>query len=106
MMHLHVRNEKGKQTAFALILCLWPLNILYGYVEYITFSNDLYNDTAIYWIILQRCVVFNRRTRLRLIAKYSGRMPEGNFSLLARITFPLVYVFPASKVFRQVLSEK
>ena len=43
---------------------------------------------------------------MTLLEEYHRRLPEGNFSLLARTTFPLVYEFPASKVFRQVLSEK
>ena len=29
----------------------------------------------------------------------------GEFSLLARATFPLVYEFPARKLFRRILSE-
>jgi len=42
---------------------------------------------------------------MALLAEHHKRLPEGKFSLLARTTFPLVYEFPARKVFRQILSE-
>jgi len=42
---------------------------------------------------------------LDLLAEHHRRLPEGNFSLLSKATFPLVYEFPARKLFRKVISE-
>jgi hypothetical protein len=42
---------------------------------------------------------------MELLEEHHRRLPQGKFSLLARVTFPLVYEFPARKVFRKVLSE-
>jgi hypothetical protein len=41
---------------------------------------------------------------LDLLEEHHRRLPKGKFSLIARATFPLVYEFPAKKVFQQVLS--
>lgn len=43
---------------------------------------------------------------LTLLDEHSQNIPEGRFSLLTRVTFPLVYELPARKLFRKVLSEK
>lgn len=42
---------------------------------------------------------------MALLEEHHRRLPEGGFSLLARATFPLVYEFPAKKVFRKIISE-
>ena len=42
---------------------------------------------------------------MALLAEHHRRLPEGNFSLLARATFPMVYEFPARKVFQKIISE-
>jgi hypothetical protein len=42
---------------------------------------------------------------LQLLEEHHRRVPEGNFSLLERWTFTLVYELPARKVFTNVLSE-
>lgn len=42
---------------------------------------------------------------LELLDEHHRRLPLGNFSRLARWTFPLVYEYPARKVFKRVLSE-
>jgi hypothetical protein len=42
---------------------------------------------------------------MTLLAEHHRRLPEGNFSLVARATFPLVYEFPARKVFQKIISE-
>ena len=43
---------------------------------------------------------------MELLGEHHRRLHEGNFSLLARWTFSVVYEFPARKVFRRILSEK
>jgi hypothetical protein len=47
---------------------------------------------------------FKARKGLDLLEEYHRRLPKGKFSLLARATFPLVYEYPARRVFRKVLS--
>lgn len=42
---------------------------------------------------------------LQLLEEHHRRLHEGNFSLLARWTFTLVYEFPAKKVFKKIISE-
>ncbi len=42
---------------------------------------------------------------LAFLEEHHSLLPEGNFSMLARATFKVVYEWPARKVFRKVLSE-
>ena len=42
---------------------------------------------------------------MALLDEHHRRLPEGDFSLLARATFPLVYEYPARKVFSKIISE-
>ena len=42
---------------------------------------------------------------LNLLGKHHSLVSKGNFSMLARATFPLVYEYPAKKVFREVLAQ-
>jgi hypothetical protein len=42
---------------------------------------------------------------MQLLEEHHCRLSEGNFSLLARWTFPLVYELPAKKVFKRIISE-
>ena len=41
---------------------------------------------------------------LGLLSQHQKNLPSGNFSLLARATFPVVYEWPARKVFKKALS--
>lgn len=43
---------------------------------------------------------------MELLQEHQRELPKGKFSLLARMAFPLVYINPAQKVFRQVLEKK
>jgi len=40
---------------------------------------------------------------MKLLAEHRKLLPEGNFSLLSRATFPLVYEHPARRLFKEVL---
>ncbi|NND80705.1 MAG: hypothetical protein HKN53_12460, partial [Maribacter sp.] len=42
---------------------------------------------------------------LELLKDHHQKLPEGNFSLLERWTFLLVYEIPAKKVFKKFISE-
>ena len=41
---------------------------------------------------------------LKLLQEHHRRLPEGQFSLLERLTFTLVYEYPARKLFNKVIS--
>lgn len=49
---------------------------------------------------------FRAEQGLTLLEEHHQNLPKGNFSLLTRATFPLVYEFPARKFFNKVLREK
>ena len=42
---------------------------------------------------------------MQLLEEHHRRLHEGNFSLLSKWTFSLVYEFPAKKVFKKIISE-
>jgi len=42
---------------------------------------------------------------MALLKEHHQNLSEGNFSLLTRATFPVVYEFPARKVFQKIISE-
>ncbi len=42
---------------------------------------------------------------MELLKEHHRRLDEGNFSLLAKWTFLLVYEFPAKKTFKKIISE-
>ncbi len=42
---------------------------------------------------------------LMLLEEHHHRLPEGNFSMLARATFPMVYEMPARKLFQKIKSD-
>lgn len=43
---------------------------------------------------------------LELLKEHHKRLPEGEFKILTRITFPLVYELPAKRLFNKVLSKQ
>ena len=45
------------------------------------------------------------RDGMKLLEEHHRRLPEGNFSLISRWTFLLVYENPARKVFKKIISE-
>jgi len=48
---------------------------------------------------------YRSKKGLALLEEHAQRLPEGNFSILARATFPLVYRNPARNVFRNILGQ-
>ncbi len=54
---------------------------------------------------MQQWIRHHAQAGLDLLAEHHLRLPAGNFSWLARATFPLVYERPARKVFNQMLRQ-
>lgn len=52
---------------------------------------------------LELWVQKHAREGLELLSQHRKLLPSGNFSMLAKATFPVVYEWPARKVFRNVL---
>lgn len=48
---------------------------------------------------------YRAKLGLSLLKEHNRRLPEGKFSFLTRITFPIVYELPAKKIFNKVLKE-
>jgi hypothetical protein len=49
---------------------------------------------------------YRAKIGLELLKKHHELLPEGKFSLLSRATFPLVYEYPARRLFRKILSDE
>lgn len=54
---------------------------------------------------VRRWLLNHAREGLRLLGEHDSRVASGNFSRLARATFPPVYAWPARKVFRAILTQ-
>ncbi|MEN8251454.1 MAG: class 1 isoprenoid biosynthesis enzyme, partial [Bacteroidota bacterium] len=61
--------------------------------------DDRYSDNVYLWFIQEA------KHGLNLLKEHKKKLQQGQFSLLARATFPLVYVNPAKKYFKKVLKE-
>jgi len=55
---------------------------------------------------VSRWLRFRAKKGLALLDEHHQKLPEGRFSFLARATFPLVYEFPARRLFKKILAEK
>lgn len=64
--------------------------------------EDLNNPSS--WKI-KKWVLQRAEDGMQLLEEHQSRLHKGNFSLLARWTFSLVYEFPAKKVFKRIISE-
>jgi len=65
-------------------------------------EKDLYNVSS---LKIKKWIRKHAEDGLALLEEHHRRLPEGDFSLLAKATFPLVYEFPARKVFKKIISE-
>ena len=82
-----------------------------GYVnipkeEYDRFGIKMEDLTNISSPKIKKWFHYRASAGLSLVEEHHQRMPEGNFSLLARATFPLVYENPAKKLFHQIINDK
>ncbi|MDF2157087.1 hypothetical protein [Algoriphagus sp. CAU 1675] len=65
-------------------------------------QEDLKNPNS---LKLKKWLRQRAKDGLLLLEEHHRRIPEGNFSLLERMTFSLVYENPARKVFEKVISD-
>ena len=65
-------------------------------------KEDL-NDPAS--LKIKKWLVRRAEDGMQLLDEHHRRLPQGNFSRLARWTFSLVYEFPARKAFKKIISE-
>lgn len=54
---------------------------------------------------IKKCLRRRAQSGMTLLEEHHRVLPKGNFSLLARATFPIVYESPARKIFNQTISE-
>ncbi len=63
-------------------------------------KNDLSMDSP----GIQKWFKYRAKKGMELLDEHHKRLPSGNFKLLTRMTFPLVYEAPARKLFKSILS--
>ena len=49
---------------------------------------------------------YRAKKGLDLLKEHRNLLPKGKFSMLTRVTFPIVYEYPARKLFKEVLSKQ
>lgn len=65
-------------------------------------KEDLNNP---YSLNIKRWLYQHAKDGMQLLKEHRRRLPEGNFSLLEKWTFSLVYEHPARKTFKKIISE-
>ena len=66
-------------------------------------QEDLHNISA---PSIKKWFQYKAQYGMALLKEHRRRLPEGQFKLLTRATFPLVYELPAKKVFQGILKSK